>query len=62
MFILIQEVVNLMYTPQQSAEPIIRGMHIHPSLSEVVDGAFHSLMVPEQYHHVIEDHFKLPLK
>jgi len=54
--VLIQEIINLMYTPKRSAEPIINGMHIHPALSEVVERAFRSLMPPEQYHHVIEHH------
>ncbi|MCX8170017.1 MAG: FAD-dependent oxidoreductase, partial [Candidatus Methanomethyliaceae archaeon] len=57
--ILIQEIVNLMYTPDQSAEPIINGMHIHPSLSEVVERAFLSLMPLEIYHHVLEHHYQL---
>lgn len=35
--ILIQEIINLMYTPEQSAKPITSGMHIHPALSEVVE-------------------------
>ncbi len=48
--VLIQEIINLMYTPEQSAEPIINGMHIHPALNEVVERAFRSLMSPEQYH------------
>jgi dihydrolipoamide dehydrogenase len=56
--ILIQEIINLMYTPQQSADPILNGMHIHPALNEVVERAFRSLMSPEQYHHVIE-HYNL---
>ena len=60
--VLIQEIINLMYTPKQSAEPIIYGMHIHPALSEVVERAFGSLMPPEQYHHVIEHHYELPVK
>ena len=60
--VLIQEIINLMYTAEQSAEPIIYGMHIHPALSEVVEKAFHSLMPPEQYHHVIEHHYELPFK
>ena len=60
--VLIQEVINLMYTPEQSAEPIIKGMHIHPALNEVVERAFHSLMTTEQYHHVIEHHYELPIK
>ena len=54
--ILIQEIINLMYTPEQSAEPITYGMHIHPALNEVVERAFRSLMTPEQYHQLIERH------
>ena len=57
--VLIQEIVNLMYTPDQSANPIIHGMHIHPSLSEVVEKAFHSLMPPKVYHHILEHHYQL---
>lgn len=56
---LLQELVDLMYTHEQNAVPILRGMHIHPALSEVVAKAFDSLMTPEQYHHVMEHHFKL---
>jgi len=59
--VLIQEIINLMYTPEQSAEPILRGMHIHPALSEVVQRAFDSLMPPELYHHII-GHYELPIK
>jgi dihydrolipoamide dehydrogenase len=55
--ILIQEIVDLMYTPEQSAQPIFDGMHIHPALSEVVERAFRSLMPPEQYHHLTEHHY-----
>jgi dihydrolipoamide dehydrogenase len=54
--ILIQEIINLMYTPERSAKPIVNGMHIHPALNEVVERAFRSLMSPEQYHHFIEHH------
>jgi dihydrolipoamide dehydrogenase len=54
--VLIQEIINLMYTPSQSARPIMRGMHIHPALSEVVERAFHTPMPPKQYHHVLEHH------
>jgi dihydrolipoamide dehydrogenase len=60
--VLIQEIINLMYTPDQSAIPILQAMHIHPALSEVVQRAFDSLMVPEVYHHLIEHHYELPLK
>jgi dihydrolipoamide dehydrogenase len=55
--ILIQEIVTLMYTPKQSARPITNGMHIHPALTEVVERAFKSLMPPEHYHHLIEQHY-----
>jgi dihydrolipoamide dehydrogenase len=51
--VLIQEIINLMYTPEQNAEPIIVGMHIHPALNEVVERAFRSLMSPEHYHQLI---------
>ncbi|MCX9084978.1 MAG: dihydrolipoyl dehydrogenase [Candidatus Methanoperedens sp.] len=51
--ILIQEIVNLMYTKEESREAVIQGMHIHPSLSEVVQRAFYSLMPLEHYHHVL---------
>ncbi|MDH5636120.1 MAG: dihydrolipoyl dehydrogenase [Candidatus Bathyarchaeota archaeon] len=54
--VLIQEIINLMYTPEQSTQPIINGMHIHPALNEVVERAFRSLMPPDQYHHFIEHH------
>ena len=59
--ILIQEIIILMYTPTQSAEPIIEGMHIHPALSEIVQRAFRNLMPPAQYHHMIEEHYNLPM-
>lgn len=56
--ILIQEIINLMYTPEQSFTPVINGMHIHPALSEVVERAFSSLMPPEHYRHVLEEQFQ----
>ncbi len=59
--ILIQEIINLMYTPTQTAYPIIQGMHIHPALSEVVQRAFNSLSPPEHYHHLINHLFQLQL-
>lgn len=51
--ILIQEIVNLMYTKEQNPESIIQGMHIHPALSEVVQKAFYHLMPMEHYHHLL---------
>lgn len=49
--VLIQEIINVMYTEEQSAEVIERAMHIHPALNEVVQRAFSSLMPVEHYHH-----------
>ncbi len=50
--ILIQEIINLMYTSDRSMNPIRNGMHIHPALSEVVERAFGRLMRPNDYHMV----------
>jgi dihydrolipoamide dehydrogenase len=52
--VLIQEIINLMYTADQNMAPITAGMHIHPALSEVVQGAFFSLMPPTQYRNGLE--------
>lgn len=53
--ILIQEIINLMYTSDGSALPLYRAMHIHPALPEVVQRAFYSLYEPEDYkrHHTM---------
>lgn len=60
--VLIQEIINLMYTTDRSAEPLMKAMHIHPAMSEVVARAFGSLTAPEQYHHMIEEHYGLTMK
>ncbi|MCD6383534.1 MAG: dihydrolipoyl dehydrogenase [Thermoplasmata archaeon] len=60
--VLIQEIINLMYTEDESAYPLMDAMHIHPALSEVVERAFGSLMPPKHYHHVLTEHFGLPEK
>jgi dihydrolipoamide dehydrogenase len=52
--VLIQEIINLMYTPEQSARPLLDAMHIHPALSEVVQRAFQGLTTVEQYHHQLQ--------
>jgi dihydrolipoamide dehydrogenase len=52
--VLIQEIINLMYTNNRSVDPVREGMHIHPALSEVVERACLSLMPPEHYHHRME--------
>ncbi|MCW4046782.1 MAG: dihydrolipoyl dehydrogenase [Candidatus Bathyarchaeota archaeon] len=41
--ILIQEIINAMNTETRTYAPIIRAMHIHPALSEVVQNAFGNL-------------------
>jgi len=43
--ILIQEIINLMYTRDQ-AGAMYRAMHIHPAMSEVVQRAFYNLHEP----------------
>ena len=58
--VLIHEIIQLMYTHEQSAKPILDGMQIHPALNEVVERAFRSLMPPEHYHYLIGHHYKLP--
>ena len=52
--VLIHQIIPLMYTESRSPEPIIRGMDIHPSLSEVVTRAFYSRLSLEHYHHVLK--------
>jgi dihydrolipoamide dehydrogenase len=47
--ILLQEIVDLMYTVEGTTGPILKGMHIHPALSEVVDRAVRSPMTVEEY-------------
>ncbi|MDA4111819.1 MAG: dihydrolipoyl dehydrogenase [Thaumarchaeota archaeon] len=48
--VLIQEIINVMYAPTQSAEIIEEAIHIHPAMSEVVQRAFGSLAPVEHYH------------
>jgi mycothione reductase len=48
--VLIQEIINVMYSPTASAEIIDNAIHIHPSLSEVVQRAFGVLMPVRHYH------------
>jgi dihydrolipoamide dehydrogenase len=52
--VLIQEVINLMYTHEQNAKPLLDAMHIHPALNEVVQRAFQAPMMLEEYHHQLE--------
>jgi len=41
--VLIQEIVNVIITETKSYAPILRAMHIHPALTEVVQQAFGNL-------------------
>lgn len=52
--VLIHQIIPLMYTESRSPEPIMRGMDIHPSLSEVVTRAFYSRLPLEHYHHFLK--------
>jgi mycothione reductase len=56
--ILIQEVVNLLYTDRPTTEALEDAMHIHPAMSEVVQRAISPLMGVEEYHHLMEEHYK----
>jgi dihydrolipoamide dehydrogenase len=52
--ILIQEIIDVMHTPGMSIDTVDEAIHIHPSLSEVVQRAFGALMPVEHYHeHVL---------
>src|SRR5919108_2297627 len=58
--VLIQEIVDIMYTQhERTVKPILSAMHIHPALSEVVQRSVSSLMPPQQYHHLITEHYGL---
>ena len=52
--VLIQEVINLMYTHERSIIPLMRGMHIHPALNEVVERAAGNLMTVDHYKQYLE--------
>ncbi|MHA2138630.1 MAG: dihydrolipoyl dehydrogenase [Candidatus Hodarchaeales archaeon] len=47
--ILIQEIITQMYTKDGTFDPILNGMHIHPSLSQVVERAFAQLQPVREY-------------
>jgi len=49
--VLIQEIINLMYTSDGTMEPLTDGMHIHPALNEVVERAFLNLTDPDAHRH-----------
>jgi dihydrolipoamide dehydrogenase len=51
--ILIQEIINLMYTPDGTYQPMFQAMHIHPALPEIVQRTFGRLapIDGEHVHH-----------
>jgi dihydrolipoamide dehydrogenase len=48
--ILIQEIINALVTENRSYAPIMRAMHIHPAMPEVVQNAFGNLRPVEHAH------------
>jgi dihydrolipoamide dehydrogenase len=50
---LIQELVNAMYTGDQGPQDLRRAMYIHPALNEVVQRALYSVYQPDEYHHML---------
>ncbi|MBC7086696.1 MAG: dihydrolipoyl dehydrogenase [Methanomethylovorans sp.] len=52
--ILIHEIIPAMYTPDQSAAPIMYSMDIHPSLSEVIKRALYYRMHLTEYHMMLK--------
>ena len=44
-----------MYTSDRSVDPIREGMHIHPSMSEVVERAIGNMLHPRTYHHILKN-------
>jgi mycothione reductase len=50
---LIQELVNAMYTGDQGPSDIRRSMYTHPALNEVVQRALYSVYEVDEYHHLL---------
>jgi mycothione reductase len=59
--ILIQELVHSLARPSHTVFEVSSALHVHPSLSEVVQDACQNLMSIEQYHHIVKEHFGLPV-
>lgn len=53
---LIQELVNAMYTGDQGPRDLRRAIYIHPALNEVVQRALDSVYEVEEYHHMLSHH------
>lgn len=50
---LIQELVNAMYTGDRGVADLRRSMYIHPALNEVVQRALYSVYGVDEYHHML---------
>jgi len=48
--ILIQEIINVMYTDDGAVYPLVDALHIHPALPEVVQRAFYNVRETEHIH------------
>jgi mycothione reductase len=59
--VLIQELVYFLAKPSHTVFEVSSALHVHPSLSEVVQDACQNLMSIEQYHHIVKEHFGLPV-
>lgn len=54
---IIQEVISVMSGPSPDVRAITETIHIHPALSEVLEHACTSLMTPDVYHDLMEEHY-----
>lgn len=52
---LIQEIINAMYTGDQGPNDIRRSMYIHPALNEVVQRALYTAYGVDEYHHLVRE-------
>ena len=52
--VLIQELINAMYTGDQGPRDLRRSMYIHPALNEVVQRALFSVFDVDEYHHMLQ--------
>ena len=51
--VLIQELVNAMYTGDQGPKDLRRSMYTHPALNEVVQRALYGIYGVDEYHHML---------
>lgn len=51
--VLIQEIITLMASGEGNIIPAMNAMHIHPALSEVIQGALSEFLSPEDYQHLL---------